>query len=245
MNDRNEDGLDSMPSNTGERGLKLGSFGHSGAVGLSVLSGPGSTSTESALAPFRSHSGSQSTGALHPNSNTNFTCTAVSIAPGLQMPSLLILPHHRRIAQSMTAMNSSSSQPTITSTQVASSSQSQISYFSGTNSTSSSNGNLGLITTGMPASTPATTTSLPSFLSTFSPSLSQIAATSSSTTPIRVIQHHIPSTTLMHHSPAVYWKHQVTEWLEKEKMRCLRLGLFWGSTAAASRAHGRKTHQSR
>ncbi|KAF9123136.1 hypothetical protein BGX30_001611 [Mortierella sp. GBA39] len=233
--DRNDDGLDSMPSNTGDHGLCRGSIGNAGATSSSALS---------ALASSRSHSGSQSTGALlQPNSitNTNATRTAVSIAPGLQMPSPLILPHHRRIAQSMNATNTSSGQPTtITPAQVASSSRSQLSYFSGTNSTNSSSGNLGPATTSTPASTPATT-SMSSFPSTLSSSVSQVAVTNSSTTPIRVIQHHIPSTTLMHYSPAVYWKHQVAEWLEQEKLRCLRLGLFWGFNAAASRAHGRKT----
>ncbi|KAG0288312.1 hypothetical protein BGZ96_007890 [Linnemannia gamsii] len=197
-----------------------------------------------ALASSRSHPGSQSTGALpHPNSNAKATRTLITVAPGLQMPSPLILPHHRRMAQSMTVMSSSSSHPTpITPAQVAGSSQSQVSYFSGTNSNNSSNGSLGLTTTRTPVSTPATM-SMPSFPSTLSTSVSQVTATSSSTTPIRVIQHHIPSTTLMHHSPAVYWKHQVTEWLEQEKLRCLRLGLFWGFNAAGSRAHGRKPNR--
>ncbi|KAF9152603.1 hypothetical protein BG015_005000 [Linnemannia schmuckeri] len=144
------------------------------------------------------------------------------------MPSPLILPHHRRIAQSMTVMNTSSYQPTtITPAHVARSSQSQISYFSDTNSTNSSNGNLGSTTTRTPASTPAIT-SMPSFPLTLSSFISQVAVSSSSTTPIRVIQHHIPSTTLMHHSPAVYWKHQVAERLEQEKLRCLRLRLGLG-----------------
>ncbi|KAG9064594.1 hypothetical protein KI688_002852 [Linnemannia hyalina] len=236
MIDRNDDGLDSMPINTGEHGLCRGSVGNVEAASSSALS---------ALASSRSHSGSQSTGALlQPNSitNTNATRTAVSIAPGLQMPSPLILPHHRRIAQSMNAVNTSSGQPTVfTPAQVASSSQSQLSYFSGTTSTNSSSGNLGPTTTRTPASTPATT-SMPSFSSTLSSSVSQVAATNSSATPIRVIQHHIPSTTLMHHSPAVYWKYQVAEWLEQEKLRCLRLGLFWGFNAAASKVHGRKPH---
>ncbi|KAK5808548.1 hypothetical protein F5H01DRAFT_63336 [Linnemannia elongata] len=234
MNDRNDDGMDSMPSNTDEHGLRRRSIGNAGATSSSALS---------VLASSRPHSGSHSTGSLlQPNSNTNATRTAISIAPGLQMPSPLILPHHRRIAQSMTAMNSCSSQPkTVTSAHVAGSSQSQLSYFSGTSSTNSSSGSLGPTTTRTPASTPATG-SMPSFPSTLSSSVSQATLTSSSsTTPIRVIQHHIPSTTLMHHSPAVYWKHQVAEWLEQEKLRCLRLGLFWGFNAAASRAHGRKT----
>ncbi|KAH7041826.1 hypothetical protein BKA57DRAFT_472769, partial [Linnemannia elongata] len=232
MNDRNDDGLESMPNNTDGNGLRRGSIGKEGATSSSALS---------ALASSRPHSGSHSTGSLlQPNSNINTTRTALSIAPGLQMPSPLILPHHRRIAQSMTAMNSCSSQPTtVTSAQVAGSSQSQLSYFSGTSSTNSSSGSLGPTTTRTPASTPATG-SMPSFPSTLSSSVSQATLTSSSTTPIRVIQHHIPSTTLMHHSPAVYWKHQVAEWLEQEKLRCLRLGLFWGFNAAASRAHGRK-----
>ncbi|KAG9064611.1 hypothetical protein KI688_002869 [Linnemannia hyalina] len=239
MIDRNDDGLDSMPSNTDEHGLCRGSIGNVEAASSSALS---------ALASSRSHSGSQSTGALlQPNSitNTNATRTAVYITPGLQMPSPLILPHHRRIAQSMNAMNTSSGQTTtFTPAQVASSSQSQLSYFSGTNSTNSSSGNLGPAPTRAPASTP-TTTSMPSFPSTLPLSVSQVAASNSSTTPIRVIQHHIPSTTLMHHSPAVYWKHQVAEWLEQEKLRCLRLGLFWGFNAAASRAHGRKATSAR
>ncbi|KAG0060928.1 hypothetical protein BGZ90_003812 [Linnemannia elongata] len=233
MNDRNDDGLESMPNNTDDNRLRRGSIGQEGATSSSALS---------ALASSLPHSGSHSTGSLlQPNSNINTTRTAISIAPGLQMPSPLILPHHRRIAQSMTAMNSCSSQPTtVTSAQVAGSSQSQLSYFSGTSSTNSSSGSLGPTTTRAPASTPATG-SMPSFPSTLSSSVSQATLTSSSTTPIRVIQHHIPSTTLMHHSPAVYWKHQVAEWLEQEKLRCLRLGLFWGFNAAASRAHGRKT----
>ncbi|KAK5808581.1 hypothetical protein F5H01DRAFT_352390, partial [Linnemannia elongata] len=232
MNDRNDDGMDSMPSNTDEHGLRRRSIANVGATSSSALS---------ALASSRPHSGSHSTGSLlQPNSNTNATRATLSIAPGLQMPSPLILPHHRRIAQSMTAMNSCSSQPTtVTPAQVAGSSQSQLSYFSGTTSTNSSSVNLGPTTTRTPTSTPATG-SIPSFPSTLSSSVSQATLTSSSTTPIRVIQHHIPSTTLMHHSPAVYWKHQVAEWLEQEKLRCLRLGLFWGFNASASRAHGRK-----
>lgn len=239
MNDRNDDGLDSMPSNSDEQGLRGVSLGNAGATSSSALS---------ALASSRSHPGSQSTGALFQSNsitNTNATRTAVSITPGLQMPSPLVLPHHRRIAQSMTAMNSYSGQSTtITPAQVAGSSQVQLSYFSGTTSSNSSNGSLGQTTTRTPVSTPATT-SMPTFHSTLSSSVSQVAATNSSTTPIRVIQHHIPSTTLMHHSPAIYWKHQVTEWLEQEKLRCLRLGLFWGFNAAASRTHGRKTISTR
>ncbi|KAK3837616.1 MAG: hypothetical protein JOS17DRAFT_368509 [Linnemannia elongata] len=231
MSDRNEDGLDSMRSSTDER---RGSVSHAGSMSSSPLS---------ALASSRPHPGSQSTGSLlQPNSNTNATRAALAIAPGLLMPSPLILPHHRRIAQSMTATNLSSSQTTgITPAQVSGSNQSQLLYFSVTNSTNSSSGHLGPTPTRTPASTPATT-SMPSFPSTLSSSVSQVTLTSS-TTPIRMIQHHIPSTTLMHHSPAVYWKHQVAEWLEQEKLRCLRLGLFWGFNAAASRAHGRKSQR--
>ncbi|KAF9131432.1 hypothetical protein BGW39_001812 [Mortierella sp. 14UC] len=252
MLDRNEDGLDSMPSNTDEHGLRRGSIGHRGAESSSALCGLGSASasTLSALASSRLQSGSWSTGALQPNNSgdiNNGVRTSVApvvIAPGLQMPSPLILPHHRRIAQSMTDVNSSSSQAT-TPAQVASAPSTQPSYFTGTSSTNSTTENFEhTSTTRTPASTPATM-SMPSFASTLPPSVSQVTSSSSSTTPIRVIQHHIPSTTLMHHSPAVYWKHQVVEWLEQEKLRCLRLGLFWGFSAAASRAHGRKTNRAR
>ncbi|KAG0252549.1 hypothetical protein DFQ27_008004 [Actinomortierella ambigua] len=46
---------------------------------------------------------------------------------------------------------------------------------------------------------------------------------------------HSPSTVLMHHSPAEYWKYQVVEWLEQEKLRQLRLGLFWGLSSDSSK----------
>ncbi|KAK3838890.1 MAG: hypothetical protein J3R72DRAFT_492762 [Linnemannia gamsii] len=199
------------------------------------------------MASSRAKPGSQSTGSLLHSTNstksTNATHAVPFMAPRLQIPSLLIMPHHRRIAQSVTVINSTSGHPTtITAAQIARSSQSQLSYFSVVNSTNSSSGNLGSMTTRTPASTPAVT-SMPSFPSTISPSVSQVVAMSSSTTPIHAIQHHIPSTTSMHHSPAVYWKYQVAEWLEQENLRCLRLGLFWGFNAAASRAQGRKQHK--
>ncbi|KAG0270814.1 hypothetical protein BGZ95_001498 [Linnemannia exigua] len=244
--DRNEDGLDSMPSNRDEHGMRKGPIDHREAESSSVLCG---LPTLSALATSRLQPGSQSAGALQPNSsNPNVARTSavpVTMAPGLQMPSPLVLPHHRRLAHSVTGMNTSSAQP-IAPVQIANAFSSHTSYLSGTSSTSSSSINLGptTTTTRTPASTPATL-SMSTFPSTLSSSVSQVTSSSSSTASIRVIQHHIPSTTLMHHSPAVYWKHQVVEWLEQEKLRCLRLGLFWGFNAAASRAHGRKNNSAR
>jgi hypothetical protein len=32
----------------------------------------------------------------------------------------------------------------------------------------------------------------------------------------------------------------MVEWLEQEKLRCLRLGLFWRFNIEASRMHGRR-----
>ncbi|KAK3846385.1 MAG: hypothetical protein J3R72DRAFT_433691 [Linnemannia gamsii] len=250
--DRNEDGLDSMPCNMDEHGMRRGPIGHREAESSSAQCSLGSApaSTLSALASSRLHPGSQSAGALRSNKGhanaVRTSAVPVTMAPGLQMPSPLILPHHRRMAQSVTALSSLPNQPT-PPVHIANASSSQISYLSGTSSSNSSTINLEPTTTTAtrtPASTPATM-SMSSFPSTLSSSISQVNSSSSSTTSIRVIQHHIPSTTLMHHSPAVYWKHQVVEWLEQEKLRCLRLGLFWGFNAAASRAHGRKTNRTR
>ncbi|KAF9928712.1 hypothetical protein BGZ67_006823 [Mortierella alpina] len=189
--------------------------------------------------------------------------TTVTIGPGLMMPSPLILPHHRRIAQSMASTTSTPSTP---STPSATSTDStlptvsnlhaslqpladrsidpqSIETLSGTGlSTGLRIGDIHLPVT--PASTPSlsspSSSGLPlAFPTSLSESVSQVV--SSSTVPIRVVQHMTPTTTLMHHPPAVYWKHQVVEWLEQEKLRCLRLGLFWGANAATSRVHRRKT----
>ncbi|KAI7826144.1 hypothetical protein BC939DRAFT_501831 [Gamsiella multidivaricata] len=171
------------------------------------------------------------------------------------MPSPLVLPHHRRIVQKMATTHSiiyndgsnvnmnispgagntvqpipivdRSIVPELHSNPQASSTH------------TSPTGNETLFTAMMrtPASTPSIS-NVSSFQSTIPPSVSQVI--SSSTTPLTMIQHHIPTTTLMHHPPAVYWKHQVVEWLEQEKLRCLRLGLFWRFNAAAASAHAER-----
>ncbi|KAI1316633.1 hypothetical protein EDD11_009668 [Mortierella claussenii] len=174
------------------------------------------------------------------------------MAPGLQLPSPLVLPHHRRIVQSIGTTSTSASHlntndvdsstevltkpghsvnsstfPTTGSPFSSPDSSSSPAIFSPSSSVSHNGA----------AQTPASTPSTPSFQLRLPPLVSQVI--SSSTTPLSAIQHHIPTTTLMHHHPAVYWKYQVVEWLEQEKLRCLRLGLFWGLNAAASRTHGR------
>ncbi|KAF9954566.1 hypothetical protein BGZ72_004477 [Mortierella alpina] len=177
--------------------------------------------------------------------------TTMTMGPGLMMPSPLILPHHRRIAQSMaataTAAPASSSLPSSSHQHVGlqplvdrSIDPQSIATLSGTGPSPGLRiGDVDLPVT--PASTPSSSSSgLPLAYSGLLPeAVSQVV--SSSTVPIRVVQHITPTTTLMHHPPAVYWKHQVVEWLEQEKLRCLRLGLFWGANAATSRVHRRKT----
>ncbi|KAF9281317.1 hypothetical protein BGZ68_006728, partial [Mortierella alpina] len=193
--------------------------------------------------------------------NTETTSsTIMTMGAGLMMPSPLILPHHRRMAQSIastTSTTSTTSATSATSTGTSLSSlnnphvslqpladrsidpQSLASLSGAGPSPGLSIGDVDLPVT--PASTPSSSSAgLPLAFSGLSPeSVSQVV--SSSTVPIRMVQHMTPTTTLMHHPPAVYWKHQVVEWLEQEKLRCLRLGLFWGANAATSRVHRRKT----
>ncbi|KAI8347823.1 hypothetical protein B0O80DRAFT_464412 [Mortierella sp. GBAus27b] len=99
-----------------------------------------------------------------------------------------------------------------------------------------------------PTSTPASSYDL-SFRPHLPPTVSQV--TSKSTIPLCMTYHHYQeqhvytTRTMQHHflPPAVYWKHQVVEWLEQEKLRCLRLGLFWRFNVESSRMHGRKTRR--
>ncbi|CAO3566799.1 unnamed protein product [Mortierella alpina] len=185
------------------------------------------------------------------------TTTIVTMRPELIMPSPLVLPHHRRMAQSMasTPCNTSATStiPTTTTTSATSNQPiglqpladrsidpQAIASLSGTGPSAGLRiGDVHLPVA--PASTPTASSSGSSlgFPTLLSESVSQVV--SQSTVPIRVVQHMTPTTTLMHHPPAVYWKHQVVEWLEQEKLRCLRLGLFWGANAATSRVHRRKT----
>ncbi|KAI8603312.1 hypothetical protein EDD21DRAFT_38842 [Dissophora ornata] len=183
---------------------------------------------------------------------------SMTMTPGLQMPSPLVLPHHRRIVQNITCsimanirntcsdnhngnLNNGNSGDDISAIHIQPIMDRSINPQSLAISGMNSSHRLGdRSTTKTPASTPSSL-SVPTFQSTLHSSVSQVV--SNSTTPLSVIQHHIPTTTLMHHPPAVYWKYQVVEWLEQEKLRCLRLGLFWGFNAVASRAHGRKARR--
>jgi len=168
----------------------------------------------------------------------------IGLSPALQIPSALVLPHHRRMAQAALSHNSNinanmqpimdrsldvSASPISSSLQAQSQAQQQ-QQGAGSGQPST------------PTSTPVTL-STPSFQTTFPSMVSQVH--SNSTIPLSsiVYPHHIPTTTLMHHPPAVYWKYQVVEWLEQEKLRCLRLGLFWGFNADSSRSHSRKTRR--
>ncbi|KAG0037258.1 hypothetical protein BGZ82_002891 [Podila clonocystis] len=149
-------------------------------------------------------------------------------APGLQLPSQLVLPHHRRIVNSaITSHTGLSRGTTMTPSPSATSLHHQ--YNIQPMST------VGFSAT--PQSTPLADVSS-TFQSNMPEGVSQVLSTS--TTPLTVVQQLVPSTILKHHSPAVYWKHQVVEWLEQEKLRCLRLGLFWGFSLDSSRTHGRK-----
>ncbi|KAG0342436.1 hypothetical protein BG004_005677 [Podila humilis] len=129
---------------------------------------------------------------------------------GLQLPSQLVLPHHRRIVQ----------QAISTPSELDSRSSKALSHSATT-----------------PQSSPFSC-SMPSFCSNSKMPADISKVLSSSTIPLTVVQHLVPSTTLKHHAPAVYWRHQVVEWLEHEKLRRLRLGLFWGFSLDASRNHG-------
>lgn len=148
-------------------------------------------------------------------------------APGLQLPSQLVLPHHRRIVNSAITSHTGLSQG---ATMTPSSSATSLHHLYNIQPVSP----VGFSAT--PQSTPLACFS-PSFQSNMPEGVSQ--ALSTSTTPLTIVQQLVPSTTLKHHSPAVYWKHQVVEWLEQEKLRCLRLGLFWGFSLDSSRTHGR------
>ncbi|KAG0002290.1 hypothetical protein BGZ79_003262 [Entomortierella chlamydospora] len=177
---------------------------------------------------------------------------SLTVNPGLQLPSPLILPHHRRIAQSiytsnLTVHGGSSNQDNSENEDIGStgiqpivdhSIDLQSSFISGTPpylSTSLTNGKITFCRT--PTSTPSPSC-ISSFQSTIPATISQVV--SSSTTPLSAIYNHIPTATSLHRDPAVYWKDQVVEWLEREKLRRLRLGLFWGFNAASSRTHGRR-----
>ncbi|KAF9923183.1 hypothetical protein FBU30_006735 [Linnemannia zychae] len=251
IEDKNEIDINSIPSNTDESNRQQKKSFDSQKVESPLGSNDlGSVSALSASTSSQSNSDSQMLGNLQLTNSNNHTSNTshsmpvpIAMAPGLQMPSPLIMPHHRRIAQSITANGLPSSQLNA-STQAVPRSQPLTPYFSEANSTSNINGVLGNGSTRTPASTPSTS-SMSSFPSMTLGTVSQVASNSLSTAPIRVIQHHIPSKTLMHHAPAVYWKHQVVEWLEQEKLRCLRLGLFWGFNAAVSRNHGRKSNMAR
>lgn len=143
-------------------------------------------------------------------------------APGLQLPSQLVLPHHRRIVSAFTS-HTGPTGATMTPTSSATSLHH-------------------LYNPGPPVgySTPQSTASAcaSSTFHSMPEGVSQVL--SNSTTPLTVVQQLVPSTILKHHSPAVYWKHQVVEWLEQENLRCLRLGLFWGFSLGSNRTHERK-----
>ncbi|KFH61846.1 hypothetical protein MVEG_12354 [Podila verticillata NRRL 6337] len=143
-------------------------------------------------------------------------------APGLQLPSQLVLPHHRRIVSAFTS-HTGPTGATVTPTSSATSLHH-------------------LYNPGPPVgySSPQSTVSACASSSFHSMSEGVSQVLSNSTIPLTVVQQLVPSTTLKHHSPAVYWKHQVVEWLEQEKLRCLRLGLFWGFSLGSNRTHGHK-----
>jgi hypothetical protein len=183
------------------------------------------------------------------------------LSPALQIPSALVLPHHRRMAQAAllhNINNNTGMQPIIdrtldmsavsgtpTSGVTMLSQQHHLSFHHDQQQQQSAT--LGFMTSSTPVSTPvlglSASSSSSSFPTTIPSMVSQVH--SNSTIPISsiVYPHHIPTTTLMHHPPAVYWKYQVVEWLEQEKLRCLRLGLFWGFNADSSRSHSRKTRR--
>ncbi|GJJ74944.1 hypothetical protein EMPS_07302 [Entomortierella parvispora] len=217
------------------------------------LEGPSTSSSPSA----RRHSAPQQPSPLTPQPQLHPTPTrsnsvgdiydqwmgGIGLSPALQIPSALVLPHHRRMAQAALSNNSSNSPniqpiadrgldisalPDSSGLQPQSQTQTQRHQGAGSGQT--------------PASTPVTS-SAPSFQATHPTMVSPVH--SNSTIPLSsiVYPHHIPTTTLMHHPPAVYWKYQVVEWLEQEKLRCLRLGLFWGFNADSSRSHSRKTRR--
>ncbi|KAF9174517.1 hypothetical protein BGX21_002614 [Mortierella sp. AD011] len=183
---------------------------------------------------------------------TELRRASLNVNPGLQLPSPLILPHHRRIAQSIYTSNlaahgGNNNQDNSENDDIGSiriqpivdhSIDPQPSFISGTPpylSTSLTNGRITFCRT--PTSTPSPSC-ISSSQSTIPTTISQVVSTS--ITPLSVIHNHIPTATSLHRDPAVYWKDQVVEWLEHEKLRCLRLGLFWGFNAASSRAHGRR-----
>ncbi|KAF9917072.1 hypothetical protein BX616_002010 [Lobosporangium transversale] len=163
---------------------------------------------------------------------------SLPMTPGLQLPSPLVLPHHRKIIQTITTTASAFINSGAASTaSYPDALDAQTCSIPGSSSVSSSSYRCQEMVASS-VQTPASITALPSappFQPNLLPSVSQ--AISPSSIPLSAIQHHIPSTTLMHHSPAVYWKHQVVDWLEQEKLRCLRLGLFWGFKTATLRAH--------
>lgn len=142
-------------------------------------------------------------------------------APGLQLPSQLVLPHHRRIVSAFTSHTGLTG---ATVTPLSSATSLRHLY-----------NPVPPVGYSAPQSTPLVCAS-PTFHS-IPEGVTQVLSTS--TTPLTVVQQLVPSTTLKHHSPAVYWKHQVVEWLEQEKLRCLRLGLFWGFSLGSNRTHGR------
>lgn len=149
-------------------------------------------------------------------------------APGLQLPSQLVLPHHRRIVNSAITSHTGLNRG---ATMTPSSSATSLHHLYNIQPVSP------VSFSSTPQSTPLACAS-PTFQSNMPEGVSQVLSTS--TTPLTVVQQLVPSTILKHHSPAVYWKHQVVEWLEQEKLRCLRLGLFWGFSLDSSRKHGRK-----
>ncbi|KAF9572345.1 hypothetical protein EC968_009998 [Mortierella alpina] len=233
---------------------------HAGELSSKVMDPPALETGELEMRPEtdRRERASTSDAALACNSETTAS-TVLTMGPGLMMPSPLILPHHRRMAQSMasTLFPPSTSSATSTGPSLSGATSHQhahlqpladrsidpqsIATLSGTGPSSGLRiGDVNVPIT--PASTPSLSSSgLPlTFPAMVPESVSQVVS-SSSTVSVRVVQHITPTTTLMHHPPAVYWKHQVVEWLEQEKLRCLRLGLFWGANAATSRVHRRKT----
>ncbi|KAF9406770.1 hypothetical protein BGZ94_002960 [Podila epigama] len=162
------------------------------------------------------------------------------ISTGLQMPSALVLPHHRRIVQN--AIASQAGAPSRSTTMTPSSSATSIhQQQSGIQLANSYITNMMQESPTVAAATPHSTP-MGHTPSTFQSNIPDVVSQviSSSTIPLTVVQNLVPSTTLKHHPPAVYWKHQVVEWLEQEKLRCLRLGLFWGFSLDSSRTHGRK-----
>ncbi|KAF9974265.1 hypothetical protein BGZ73_002377 [Actinomortierella ambigua] len=118
--------------------------------------------------------------------------TSSAIPPTVQMPSPLVLPHHRRKAQSFSS-----------------------SIDAGVNGRSGHSGQTVAATAAASAAAAATMTN--------SKHLHMSGC------------QHCRSTVLLHHSPAEYWKYQVVEWLDQEKLRQLRLGLFWGLSSDSSK----------